>query len=247
MVVNMPMTVRTSPPPSGETAPGHALGAEAAAEDYLKAIYSLEQRGGESVTTTQLARRLEVTLPAASAMAKRLAERGLACHEPYRGVTLTEPGRRLALEVMRHHRLIETFLAEELGMPWDRVHAEADVLEHVISEEVEELIASKLGNPRRDPHGDPIPTAELEIVEDELSSLAEIEVGSRGVFVRVSDSDPGMLRYLAERGIAPGDRLEVVERQPFGGPVFARIGAEVYPLGGELATAIRVELEDGGK
>ncbi|MEX0973230.1 MAG: metal-dependent transcriptional regulator [Solirubrobacterales bacterium] len=243
----MQMTVRTSPAPGEETAPGHALGTEAAAEDYLKAIYSLEQRGDESVTTTRLAQRLEVTLPAASAMAKRLAERGLASHEPYRGVTLTEPGRRLALEVMRHHRLIETFLADELGMPWDRVHAEADVLEHVISEELEGLIASKLGNPRRDPHGDPIPSAELEIVEDDLSSLAEVEVGSRGVFVRVSDSDPGMLRYLAERGIAPGDRLEVVERQPFGGPVFARIGSEVHPLGGELATAIRVELEDGGK
>lgn len=236
------MTVRTAPAPSEETAPGHALGAEAAAEDYLKAIYSLEQAGGASVSTTELAQRLGVALPAASAMAKRLGERGLVSHRPYRGVALTAAGRRLALEVMRHHRLIETFLAEELGMPWDRVHAEADVLEHVISEELEELIAAKLGNPGRDPHGDPIPTADLEIAEDDLTRLAEVEVGGRGVFVRVSDSDPEMLRYLAERGIAPGDRLEVVERQPFGGPVFARIGDEVHPLGGELATAIRVEL-----
>jgi DtxR family Mn-dependent transcriptional regulator len=239
------MTVRTSPQPHEQTAPGHALGQEAAVEDYLKALYSLESRGGGSVSTTALAERLGVPLPAASAMAKRLAERGLASHEPYRGVALTDAGRRLALEVMRHHRLIETFLAEELGMPWDRVHAEADVLEHVISEDLEELIAVKLGNPGRDPHGDPIPTADLRIAEHDLAGLGELEVGDSGVFARVSDSDPGMLRYLAERGIAPGDRLEVVDRQPFGGPVFVRIGDEVHPLGGELATAMRIELEGG--
>lgn len=238
------MSLRASPQPHDQQTPGHALGREAAIEDYLKAIYSLQERGGgDPVSTGDLAARLDVTMAAASGMARRLAERGLATHEPYRGVALTEDGRRLALEMVRHHRLIETFLAEELGMPWDRVHAEADVLEHVISEEMEELIARKLGDPSRDPHGDPIPDAELRIAEDDLASLAEAPVGARGVFVRVSDSDPEMLRYLDERGIAPGDRLEVVERQPFGGPVFARIGGEVHPLGGGLAQAIRVKLE----
>jgi len=237
-------TARDFPRPHEQTAPGHALGPGAAVEDYVKAIYSLEQRGAESVATTDLAQRLGVTPPAASAMAKRLAARGLVRHEPYRGVELTDEGRCLALEMMRHHRLIETFLAEELGMPWDRVHAEADVLEHVISEDLEERIARKLGDPLRDPHGDPIPTADLRIAEDDLRSLAELEAGERGVFVRVSDSDPEMLRYLAERGIAPGDRLEVVERQPFGGPHLTRIGAEVHPLGGGLAEAMRINLEE---
>jgi len=233
-------SVRTSPQPAEQTAPGHSLGPDAAVEDYVKAIYSLELRGAESVATTELALRLGVAAPAASAMARRLAERGLVRHEPYRGIELTEEGRRLALEVMRHHRLIETFLAEELGMPWDRVHEEADVLEHVISEDLEALIARKLGDPRRDPHGDPIPTADLRIVEDELRSLAEMEEGESGVFVRVSDSDPEMLRYLAQRGIAPGERLEVLERQPFGGPLLVRIGGRTHPLGGELATAMRI-------
>ncbi len=241
------MTFRASPQPHEGSSPGHALGQEAAVEDYMKAIYSLQRDGAESVSTTALAERLGVPLPAVSAMAKRLAERGLVEHEPYRGVSLSEGGRRLALEMMRHHRLLETFLAEELGMPWDRVHDEADVLEHVISEEFEELVARKLGNPHRDPHGDPIPTADLDITEDELTRLAEMEVGEGGVFARVSDSDPEMLRYLAERGIAPGDRLEVTERQPFGGPVFTRIGDQVHPLGGELAQAMRIKRREEGR
>ena len=128
----------------------------------------------------------------------------------------------MALEVLRHHRLLELYLAESLGVPWDRVHDEAEVLEHVLSEELEELIAAKLGNPTHDPHGDPIPSRELEIEEGETESLAALEPGARGVFVRVSDSDPEMLRYLAERGITPGERFEIVDRQPFGGPLFAR-------------------------
>lgn len=177
-------------------------------------------------------------------MAKRLAERGLVKHERYRGVALTADGRRLALEVMRHHRLIETFLSEVLEMPWDQVHAEADVLEHVISEDLEALIARKLGEPERDPHGDPIPSVDLRIEEGKTLRLTDLEQGVAGSFVRVSDSDPEMLRYLARLGIAPGDRLEVVERQPFGGPVIVQAGDRVQPLGGELAAAMRVELEE---
>ena len=170
---------------------------------------------------------------------------GLVEHEPYHGVRLTDQGRRVALEVLRHHRLIELFLAEELGMPWDRVHAEAEVLEHVLSEDLEELIAARLRDPTVDPHGDPIPTVEFGIEERATHSLDELPVGAVGHFARVSDSDPEMLRYLAEHGIGLGDRLEVIDRQPFGGPVFVRFGEREHPIGGALARAMRIETEDG--
>jgi DtxR family transcriptional regulator, Mn-dependent transcriptional regulator len=210
-----------------------------AIENYAKAIYALEQRG--EVTNNALAERLGVTPASASSMVKKLDELGLVEHVPYKGVKLTDSGRRVALEVLRHHRLLELYLAESLGVPWDRVHDEAEVLEHVLSEELEELIATKLGNPTHDPHGDPIPNAALEIEEQPTQALASLSTGSAGVFVRVSDSDPGMLRYLAQLGITPGDRFEVVDRQPFGGPLFARFGGGVHALGGELAAAMRVE------
>jgi DtxR family transcriptional regulator, Mn-dependent transcriptional regulator len=213
-----------------------------AIEDYAKAIYVLESRGDEPVSTTALADRLHVTAGSVSAMIKKLADLGLVTHTPYRGVRLTSEGRRTALEVIRHHRLLELFLAEVLEMPWDRVHQEAEVLEHVLSTELEEIIAQKLGNPTRDPHGDPIPSAEFEIVEQETRSLADLEPGDEGVFVRVSDSEPEMLRYLGERGVTPGQSFEVLERQPFGGPLFVRFGGHVHPLGGELAQAMRVEV-----
>ena len=214
----------------------------AAIEDYAKAIYALEQRGEGPVSTNALAERLGVTAASASGMVRRLDEQGLATHEPYRGVELTEEGRRVALEVLRHHRLLELYLAERLDVPWDRVHAEAEVLEHVLSEELEALIAAKLGNPTVDPHGDPIPSVDLVIDEHPTQSLSELTVGARATFVRISDSDPEMLRYLAERGIAPPAGLEVVDKQPFGGPIFARFGDDVHVLGGALAAAMRVEV-----
>jgi DtxR family Mn-dependent transcriptional regulator len=213
-----------------------------AVENYSKAIYALQHRGECPVSTNALAERLGVTPASASGMVKRLGELGLVSHQRYRGVTLTESGQRVALEVIRHHRLLELYLVQSLGVPWDRVHAEAEVLEHVLSEELEELIAAKLGDPTHDPHGDPIPTRELIIEETVTESLQMLTPGARGTFARVSDSDPAMLRYLAERGIAPGVELEVVERQPFGGPVFVRIAGVVHPLGGELAQAMRVEV-----
>jgi DtxR family transcriptional regulator, Mn-dependent transcriptional regulator len=214
------------------------------AQDYAKAVYALETRAGEAVSTNDLAARLGVTPGSVSAMVHKLSDLGLLEHEPYRGVRLTDEGRRVALEVLRHHRLLELFLAEELGMSWDRVDAEAEVLEHVISEELEQLIAERLGNPKLDPHGDPIPTAGFEIDERTTRSLDELSPGTRGRFVRVSDSDPEMLRYLAQQGIEIGDRLEVTARQPFGGPVFVRIGNQEQPLGGELARAMRIETEE---
>jgi DtxR family Mn-dependent transcriptional regulator len=214
-----------------------------AVEDYAKAIYALEQRTGGPVTTNALAERLEVTPASASAMVKRLDEHGFVTHEPYRGVVLTDKGRAVALEVLRHHRLLELYLAESLGVPWDRVHDEAEVLEHVLSEELEELIAAKLGNPTHDPHGDPIPSRDLVVPYEDTRSLASLEKGDRGVFVRVSDSDPEMLRYLAENGITPGKRLQVVERMPFEGPLRTRIGTKVHTLGGRLARAMRVVVD----
>jgi DtxR family Mn-dependent transcriptional regulator len=213
-----------------------------AVEDYAKAIYALEGRGSRSVSTTALAERLGVTAASASGMVKRLGELGLVTHRPYHGVLLTDAGRRVALEVIRHHRLLELYLVESLGVPWDRVHAEAEVLEHVLSEELEEMIAAKLGDPTIDPHGDPIPSRELTIDEGETESLATLDAGARGVFTRVSDSDPEMLRYLSDRGILPGGSFEVVERQPFGGPLFVRFGAAIHPLGGDLARAMRVQV-----
>jgi DtxR family Mn-dependent transcriptional regulator len=196
------------------------------------------------VSTNDLAERLGVTPGSASAMVRKLSEVGLVAHEPYHGVRLTQKGRRVALEVLRHHRLIELFLAEELGMPWDRVHAEAEVLEHAISEDLEQLIADRLGHPKLDPHGDPIPTEGFEIDERPTRSLDELSPGAVGRFVRVSDSEPEMLRYLAEQGIALGDHLRVTGRQPFGGPVFVSVGEREQPLGGDLARAMRIELEE---
>ncbi len=211
----------------------------AAVEDYVKAIYTLE--GGEgSVTTTALAERLDVRPASVSGMLSKLTALGLVEHEPYRGVRLTEHGTRVALEVVRHHRLLELFLVENLGMSWDEVHAEAEVLEHVLSEELEELIAAKLGDPAFDPHGDPIPSRELTVPADESRSLYALEPGEQGTFVRVSDSDPAMLRFLSERGIAPGAAIAVVDRQPFDGPLYVRVADDEHVLGAVLARAMRV-------
>jgi DtxR family Mn-dependent transcriptional regulator len=214
-----------------------------AVEDYAKAIYALEERGeGCAVTTNALAERMGVTAASASAMVKKLDGMGLVTHVPYRGVQLTPKGATVALEVIRHHRLLELYLTETLGVPWDRVHDEAEVLEHVLSEELEDLIAAKLGDPTHDPHGDPIPTRDGRMPDAPTLSLQTLGTGDAGTFVRISDSDPEMLRYLAARGIAPGDSFEIVDKHPFDGPVFARFGGEVHVLGGTLARAMRVQL-----
>jgi DtxR family Mn-dependent transcriptional regulator len=212
-----------------------------AVQDYAKAIWSIAQRGDEPVSTSAIADRLEVSPASASAMVKRLEALGLVTREPYHGVRLTLAGQRVALEVLRHHRLLELYLAEALGMSWDRVHQEAEVLEHAISPELSDIIAAKLGHPTHDPHGDPIPTRDGEIDEPPTRALAELAPGERGVFARVSDSNPDMLRYLSKRGIAPGDELEVIGREPFGGPLSVRTGGREHALGDQLARAMRVE------
>jgi DtxR family Mn-dependent transcriptional regulator len=214
-----------------------------AVQDYAKAIWSIGQRDAAPVSTSAIADRLQVSPASASAMVKRLESLGLASREPYHGVRLTRAGERVALEVLRHHRLLELYLAEHLGVPWDRVHEEAEALEHVISEDLEARIAAKLGEPTHDPHGDPIPSAALEIDEGHAHSLESLKPGATGRFVRVSDSDPEMLRYLDERGVRLGDALEVVDRQPFGGPLTVRFGSQLHSLGGGLAAAMRVELD----
>lgn len=213
-----------------------------AVQDYAKAVWTLAQRSAEPVSTSAIAERLDVSAASASAMVKRLESMGLVSREPYHGVRLTRAGERVALEVVRHHRLIELYLAEALGMPWDRVHEEAEVLEHAISPELSELIAAKLGNPTHDPHGDPIPTREGEIDTAPTRALSELDEGERGLFARVSDSNPDMLRYLSERGIAPGDELELRGREPFGGPLSVRAGGRDHALGDQLARAMRVTI-----
>jgi DtxR family transcriptional regulator, Mn-dependent transcriptional regulator len=221
-------------------------GSSEAVENYAKAIYSLQHRaGGEPVATNDLADRLEVTPASASGMIKKLADLGLVAHVPYRGVQLTDEGERLALEVLRHHRLLELYLATQLDVPWDRVHEEAEALEHVLSEDLEARIAAKLGNPTHDPHGDPIPDCDLVIDEGVTEALSKVAIGTGGRFVRVSDSDSRMLRFLAEQGIAIGDRCVVTARQPFDGPITVRFGDAEHTLGRTLARAMRIEIDAG--
>lgn len=203
-------------------------------------MFALESRLGGAVPTTALAERLGITPGSVSAMLRRLADLDLLEHEPYRGVRLTDGGRRVALRTIRNHRLLELFLVEILDVPWDRVHDEAERLEHAVSDELVEAIAAKLGHPAFDPHGDPIPDRQLEIAEPDTTSLIEVDVADEVRFVRVSDADPAMLRYLAARGITPGVILAVVDRQPFGGPLTVRVDGVEHALGPQLADAMRV-------
>jgi DtxR family Mn-dependent transcriptional regulator len=212
----------------------------AAVEDYAKAIYSLTGWGPETASTNDLAQRLGVRPGSVSAMIKKLDEAGLVERVPYHGVRLTSDGTRVALGVLRRHRLLELFLAEVLDVPWERVHDEAEVLEHALSEDLTELISAKLGDPSVDPHGDPIPDRDLSLVETETENLASLEPGSQARFVRVSDSNPEMLAYLSECGISVGDEVEVIERQPFDGPVTVRSDGRDHALGLRLAEAMRV-------
>ena len=223
----------------------HAAPATEAIDDYAKAIYGLQRQAARPVATSALAERLGVAPSSVTAMLKRLDVLGLVRYERYHGVMLTPAGERLALEVIRHHRLIEAFLADALEMPWDRVHDEAEVLEHYISEDLERRIARRLGDPSLDPHGDPIPTQDLAMATDRTAALSGMRVGDIARFARVSDSDPTMLRYLADQGIRPGAELKVIGVQPFGGPVFVEVDGRTHALGGELAEKMRVEPEAG--
>ncbi len=208
-----------------------------AVQDYLKAIYVLES-AGERATTSALAQRMGVSAPSATAMTKRLDELGLVERVPHRGVALTEAGRLGALEVVRHHRLLERYLVDRLGLTLDEVHAEAELLEHALSEELEAKIDAELGFPTHDPHGDPIPDRELRLVHDERRTLLDLEPGSRGSIARVPDGDSELLRYLGDLGLVPEAGVEMVAQAPFGGPVTVRTSRGEHAISRELADRI---------
>jgi DtxR family Mn-dependent transcriptional regulator len=215
-----------------------------AVQDYLKAIYKLQEQGGV-VSTSALAQAMEVTAASATGMVKKLASLKLLRHSPYQGVTLTRAGQKMALEVIRHHRLLELYLAEALGYSWDKVHEEAERLEHAISEEFEERIFQALGRPTRDPHGDPIPAKDGTVRAADHDRLSDLEPGTKGIIRQVSDSDAEMLRYLGTRGLVPDTALEVLDKAPFNGPLTVRTGRTSHVLGRELARHIRVEAAPG--
>lgn len=216
-----------------------------AVEDYLKTIYKLGAASeGRPVGTGALAEALGVTAPSATGMLKKLADLHLVEHNPRRGVTLTPAGQKIALEVLRHHRLLERYLAEALGYSWDTVHAEADRLEHLMSDELEARIDAALGYPTVDPHGDPIPTREGLVATPASRPLAALVAGEGGDVGRVSDADSTKLRYLAELGLFPGVAVTVLEALPFNGPLRVQVGPPgsgvEHLLGRELAAEIFV-------
>ena len=214
-----------------------------AVEDYLKAIYDLG-RTGDAVTTSALAERLGVTAASVTGMVKKLAGMSLVTHEPYRGVVLTTAGERIALEVIRHHRLVERYLHDALGVPWDRVHAEAERIEHVLSEDLEARMDAALGHPTTDPHGAPIPTLDLVLTEPDVTPLADLEPGHRGVVAEVSDHDPALLRYAGHLGLYPQTPLEVLAVAPFDGPITVRVEGEDRTVGQKAARYILITLSD---
>ena len=208
-------------------------------EDYLKAVYRLRDSGAQ-VTTQRLADELGVTGPSVTNMVKRLHELRLLRHSRYRGVELTEAGTKITLEVLRHHRLLELYLSETLGMPWDQVHDEAERLEHHLSEELEERMDSALGFPTHDPHGDPIPSREGTIDHVSVVRLLDLEPGDRKLVTRVSDRDPEQLRYLGGLGLFPGATVAVLERLPFEGPIRIEVDGVEHIVGRPLAAAVHV-------
>ena len=208
-------------------------------EDYLKAIYAIG-RGNGPAATNEIAQRLAIAPASVSGMVRRLAEQGLLAYERYRGVKLTDAGRRAALRTLRRHRVIEAYLAKALDYPWDRVHAEAERLEHAASDELIDRMAATIGEPEFDPHGAPIPTREGAVDETVYKSLGDLEVGASGSVVRVADEDPEMLRYLAELSIVPGKRVTVKARAPYDGPITLLVGRQELSIGPALAAQVLV-------
>ena len=208
-------------------------------EDYLKVIFELES-AGEPAGTNEIAAELGVAPASVSGMVRRLVDQHLITHERYRGVRLTREGRRAALRTIRRHRVIEAYLTQALHYPWDLVHDEAERLEHAASDELIDRMAEAIGEPATDPHGAPIPARDGTLSERELSALDDVEVGACVSVQRVGDRDAGQLRYLAEIGIIPGRRVEVLARAPFGGPISLRVGKSVRSIGPALAKQILV-------
>lgn len=211
-----------------------------AIEDYLKTIYTLCEEESP-VSTSRIAAARDVRPASVTSMLQRLDKLNLVHYEKHYGVTLTDAGEKVALEVIRHHRLIELYLIEALGFAWDEVHEQADLLEHVISEKLEERIAAYLGHPTVDPHGDPIPTKEGTMISVEVAPLATLSEGETAVVARIiDDANSEMLRYLAELELTPGTQLQVVEVAPFDGPITIRIDSQEQIIGYNIAESILV-------
>lgn len=235
------MSVTGGSEPAGRGRRGRQVPADfsAAVQDYLREIYKL-QGEGTPVRTSTLARRMGVAPPSATGMVKKLAVLGLADHQPYRGVHLTRAGERIALEVIRHHRLLELYLAQTLEIGLDAVHGEADRLEHALSEALETRIDEALGSPTQDPHGHPIPDAKLRIVRSAARPLTALEPGERATVERIPDGDAGLLRYVTTLALVPGQRVELLQAAPFGGPLTLRINRHEIAISRELGAEIRV-------
>ncbi len=213
-----------------------------AIEDYLKTMFQLETEHGK-VSTTALAKRLEIAPASATGMIKKLTGLGFLTYKPYGGVTLTWKGKKAALEVIRHHRLIESFLFNTLKLPWDRIHQEAEKLEHVISEDLEERIDQFLGSPKTDPHGAPIPTKNGKVDFKENTLLSDLKAGDSCTIIEVSDQDAELLRYLGNRNLFPGTKLTVLSVEPFDGPLTIHTGEMTSILGRKAASRIFVQIE----
>ncbi|MEX1079244.1 MAG: metal-dependent transcriptional regulator [Homoserinimonas sp.] len=212
-------------------------------EDYVKAIYSHTEWQGDPVTPSELAARLGLAASSVTEMVKKLAASGLVTHVPYGAVTLTEDGRKLALRMIRRHRLIETWLVDSFGYSWDEVHDEAEVLEHALSDRLLEAIADQLEHPVRDPHGDPIPSPDGVVVRPDAVQLAVAAPGQHGRVARISDRNPELLRYLDVEGIRLDSSVQVIERKPFGGALAVRVDGIDHDIGDEAASAIWMSLD----
>jgi DtxR family Mn-dependent transcriptional regulator len=212
-------------------------------EDYLKAIYRLSPQG-RPAATSEIAQRLELSPASVSGMVKRLSEQGLLEHIPYKGVQLTSEGRRAALRMLRRHRLIEAYLVAFLGYTWDTVHDEAERLEHAVSDTLVDRMAAVLGHPTADPHGDPIPTSEGDILELASTPLADVPAGATVEICQVEEGQPDRLRYIASIGLRPGVRVTVVDRQPFQGPITIAVAGFTHVIGHELAQVVRCAADD---
>ncbi len=210
-----------------------------AVEDYLKIIYELQTENGK-VNTSILAERLQVVPASVTGMIKKLDDMRLVSYKPYRGVTLTKAGKKIALEVIRHHRLVELYLAEALGVPWDQVHAEAEKWEHILSEDLEERMDAALGYPTSDPHGAPIPTRQGKIDVSPRTALTNLKAKQPAVIAEVSDHDPALLRYLGSLNLYPNTPIELVTIAPFDGPLTIRVGGIEHVLGRKVASHILV-------
>ena len=211
-------------------------------QDYLKNIYELTENG-EAASTNALAKKLNIRAPSVTGMIQKLASAkpALVEYEKHQGVTLTKEGRKAALEVIRHHRLLEAWLVQTLGYSWDEVHEEAERLEHVISEDFEQRIAAAMGHPLRDPHGELIPTADLRMPLDDSTPLSVLRPPQTAIIQRVKASDTKLLRYLEELGLVPGTQIEVREYSPFDHNLTIKVGHKSFVLGLSITSKVFVE------